>query len=136
MKYLLANLILITSFSAIAFTGGGGTKPPLDTVKWKEADYVNHYCEGKIEHYIPNNGWIDCLTETHAIEYDFSYKWREAPGQALFYSAMTGKKPGIVLIIDPEDNGRYLKRLETTINEIPCKPSQCPAIKVWTIEKH
>ena len=36
-------------------------------------------------------------------------KWHEAIGQSLYYSAMTGKKAGIVLIVNPRTKERYLK---------------------------
>lgn len=63
-----------------------------------ESDYVNQYCKGTIEYRLPDKTRIDCLTDTHAWEYDYSNKWAEAIGQSLHYSIMTGKKSGIVLI--------------------------------------
>ncbi len=50
-------------------------------------------------------------------------KWAEAIGQALHYAAMTGKKRGIVLIMEKETDERYLKRLRTVTDGV--------AIKVW-----
>lgn len=54
------------------------------------------------------------LTETHAIEYDKASNWYEALGQSFYYSAMTNKKPGIVLTGVKEDK-RYLNRLHKTL---------------------
>ncbi|WP_188008559.1 hypothetical protein [Grimontia hollisae] len=84
--------------------------------KWSEADYVTHYCDGKIEHLLPDSTRIDCLTETHAIEYDFGHKWAEAIGQSIYYSSQTGKKAGIVLIVDEQTKDRYLARLTAAID--------------------
>lgn len=57
----------------------------------------------------------DCLTDTHAIEFDFANKWAEAIGQSLHYAAQTGKLPGIVLIIEDEkkDTEKYKRLVET-----------------------
>ena len=42
---------------------------------------------------------VDILTEDYAIEVDFATKWAEAIGQALHYARMTGRKPGVIIII-------------------------------------
>jgi hypothetical protein len=56
-------------------------------------------------------------------------KWAESLSLSLFYSAMTGKKAGIVLIVSPRTKDRYLKRLYTTISVNKLE------IEVWTILK-
>lgn len=94
---------------------------------WHEDDYVKAHCEGQIELVLTDNTRVDCVTATHAIEYDYSYKWAEAIGQSLYYSAMTGKKAAIVLIVDPKHKGRYLKRLNKAIKD------KCLQITVQTI---
>jgi hypothetical protein len=99
-----------------------------------EADYVNLYCKGEIEFKLPDKTRIDCLTETHAIEYDYSYKWAEAIGQSLYYSAATGKKAGVVLIINPVHEGRYLKRFKAVVDSMACKPENNPCITIWTVK--
>ena len=68
-----------------------------------EKYYQKIWCEnhsGKQEVILPDYTRIDCLTSTHAIEFDFATKWAEAIGQSLHYSNMTNKKAGIVLIIE------------------------------------
>tara|TARA_R110000744_G_scaffold359176_1_gene466433 strand:- start:2 stop:406 length:405 start_codon:yes stop_codon:yes gene_type:complete len=102
----------------------------VSAAKWLEADYVGNHCQGKIEYRLKDTTRVDCLTNTHAIEYDFAHKWAEAIGQALHYAAMTGKKPGIVLIVDPTVRGtRYLARLKSALDSIPCVK-----IDLWLIE--
>ncbi|WP_157825864.1 hypothetical protein [Colwellia sp. Bg11-28] len=54
-------------------------------------------------------------------------KWAESLGQALFYSAMTGKKAGIVLIVNPRTKDRFLKRLNKAIADNNLD------VDVWTI---
>lgn len=43
-------------------------------------------------------GRADCVTDSHAIEVDFSGNWKAGIGQALAYGAATGLRPGLVLI--------------------------------------
>ena len=64
---------------------------------------------------LPDRTRCDCLTQTHAIEFDFGSKWAEAIGQSLYYSLQTGKRAGIVLILEKSKDYRYWIRLNTTI---------------------
>lgn len=93
--------------------------------KW----YQNRWCDengGITEVVLNDRARIDCLTEEYAIEFDFAPKWAESVGQSLYYSIMTNKKPGIVLIIEhPDSEGPFLKRLETVGEKYD--------IKIWTI---
>ena len=71
--------------------------------------------DGEIEVVLPDNTRCDCLTPTHAVEVDFGEKWYEALGQSLYYGLQTGKKPGIVLIIEESTDLKYWLRLNSTI---------------------
>lgn len=56
---------------------------------------------------------VDCLTDKHAVEFDFANKWHESIGQALHYSVMTGKRAKVVLILDnPKAQMIYYKRIK------------------------
>ena len=69
----------------------------------KERYYQNLICNvfnGQTEYVLPDHTRIDCLTSEYAIEVDFGYKWAESIGQSLFYAQQTGKRPGIVLILE------------------------------------
>lgn len=62
---------------------------------FKEKDYQEAYCNlhnGITEYQNSDFTRVDCLTSTHAIEFDFAKKWAESIGQALHYQKMTGKK--------------------------------------------
>jgi len=126
MKKLLALALIIFSFNTFAVSGARQTAPQ----KWQEADYVNHHCKGEIEHVLHDKTRVDCLTKSHAIEYDWGKKWAEAIGQSLYYSAITGKKAGIVLLVNPRTKDRYLTRLNKAIE------AHNLDIDVWVIEKH
>ena len=80
-----------------------------------ERDYQDVWCKannGITEYRLSDNCRVDCLTNTHAIEFDFAEKWAESIGQALYYGLQTNKTPGVVLIIeDPEKDIKYVRRL-------------------------
>lgn len=114
------NLILI--LAAFLFLLGSSDAFPA------EKDYQQEYCKGKMEFVLPDRTRVDCLTEDHAIEYDFGKKWAEAVGQSLHYAAHTGRRAGIVLIIGPGDQ-RYFKRCSDLI-----KHYNLP-IDLWSVEK-
>lgn len=81
---------------------------------YNEAYYQELWCseqKGKMEYVLPDFTRVDCLTEDHAIEFDFANKWAESIGQALHYGMMTGKKPGIVLIIEKPKHFVYYNRI-------------------------
>jgi hypothetical protein len=83
-----------------------------------ESFYQDQWCKehkGQAEAVLPDRTRCDCLTETHAIEFDFGKKWAEAIGQSLYYSLQTGKKAGIVLILEDESDYKFWIRLNTTI---------------------
>jgi len=82
---------------------------------------------GTLEYVLSDRARVDCLTEEYAIEFDFASKWAEAIGQALYYALMTGKKPGVVLIMEKPSDKRQLKRLEAV--------AKWNNIKVWIVER-
>ncbi len=71
--------------------------------------------QGQVEVVLPDGTRCDCVTDTHAIEFDFGNKWTEAVGQSLYYSLQPGKKAGIVLILETMKDRKYWIRLNTTI---------------------
>lgn len=70
---------------------------------------------------------VDCETAGHAVEFDFANKWAESIGQSLAYAGATGKRAGIVLILERPGDVRYLDKLRFTIaaGNLP--------IDVWTM---
>lgn len=110
MKYVLVLALLI--FLSV---------PALAKHLHKESVYQMHWCSanrGLTEYILDDKTRIDCLTQTHAIEFDFANKWAESIGQSLYYGLKTQRTPGIVLIIEnPEKDGKYVKRLEQVANK-------------------
>lgn len=88
--------------------------PVVSAQKLREADYVERWCKGIVEHRLPDRRRVDCLTETHAYEVDWAHKWYEGLGQALSYSVATGLAPGVALIVGPRDE-RHVRRLREAL---------------------
>lgn len=100
--------------------------------KHHESYYRDYQCNklGGVTEYRPKADRyvrIDCELGNYSIEVDFAKKHFEAVGQALYYSALTGKKAGIWLIIEKPKQMKHAVRLARNIrrNKLP--------ITVWLI---
>lgn len=94
----------------------------------REAWYQAEWCAangGRAEVVLRDGSRVDCVTDTHAVEFDFTGKWAESIGQALNYAALTGKRGGIVLIGDPQSPG--VKRIQHLIE------SGLLPVDLWTV---
>ncbi len=97
-----------------------------------EKDYQEAWCSGKgvTEFVLSDKTRVDCLTDTHAIEFDWAKKWAEAIGQSLYYSVATNKKAGIVIILKSEKDKKHLTKLYSVIEHNKIE------IDVWVIEDY
>ncbi len=95
-----------------------------------EKDYQRSWCEahnGSLEVILPDKARVDCVTSTHAIEFDFAKKWGESIGQALYYAVILNKQAGIVLIMEKgKADERYLSRVKEVAKRYN--------ITVWTMK--
>ena len=82
---------------------------------------------GEVEVELSVHVHCDCLTKVYSIEFDFAEKWAEAIGESLYFSKETGKKAGIVLILETKEDFQYWLRLNSTI-----KHHQLP-IDTWIV---
>ena len=98
--------------------------------KKNEHYYQELWClnKGVTEYVLSDRTRVDCLTENHAIEFDWANKWAESIGQSLYYSLQTGKRAGIVLIIKRQKHYKYWIRLNSAIDHF-----QLP-IDTWMIK--
>lgn len=94
-----------------------------------EKDYQRVWCNahcGSMEVILPDKARVDCVTKTHAIEFDFAPKWAESIGQALYYGRVLHKTPGIVLIIEnAEKDQKYVNRVKAV--------AEIYGITLWTM---
>jgi len=99
--------------------------------KKSEAFYRDGICKkwnGTPEYTLDDGARVDCLTDQYAVEFDFSNKWAEAVGQSLYYSMKTGKKAGIVLIMNGNNSQAHLERLKEVIRHYRLD------VKIWTLK--
>ena len=100
-KLSIIILLTLSTLSALAYETYTTIKIPSH--KHNEMSYQIAWCKihnGIMEYENPDKTRVDCLTSTHAVEFDFYNKWAESIGQALYYGFMTGKKPKVVLILE------------------------------------
>jgi hypothetical protein len=79
-----------------------------------ESVYSNAWCSsvGGVYGKADKEGtYPDCILPHYAVEADFADKWYEAVGQALHYSNVTDKVPGILLIIEEPGQCVHVKRM-------------------------
>lgn len=110
---------LLLNFAALSFNSAEAALLP-------ERAYQTAWCNargGQMEVVMFDKTRLDCLLTEYAVEVDFAHKWAEAIGQAMHYARLTGKPPGILLIIESSDDEKHLMRLRETAYWI----------KVWTI---
>ena len=119
MRYLLIALFL---FTAVA------DAKRLHPEKHYQAKWCNAW-SGETEVVLHDKSSVDCLTAQYAVEVDFANKWAESIGQAVYYGIVTGKKPGIVLILEiPENDKRFLERAQAVTDHLD--------ITLWWIKVH
>ncbi|MFZ5770524.1 MAG: hypothetical protein ACOY4W_03770 [Thermodesulfobacteriota bacterium] len=117
---------MVTSIALIAGLVVGATSAH----SLPESHYQEKWCaehHGKAEVVLPDKTRADCLTENNAVEVEFGRKWAEAIGQSLYYSFQTGKRAGIVLILEKPQDRKHLLRLNSVINHYNLP------IDAWTI---
>jgi hypothetical protein len=85
------------------------------SLRWRQEKWCREH-GGTTDAVLPDQTRSDCVTDTHAIAFQFARDWSKALGLALYYSLQSGKKAGVVLIIEDEKQDlRYWLRLNTTI---------------------
>ena len=89
--------------------------PPDYPESWYQAQWCKQH-HGQTEVVLSDKTRVDCVTDTHAIEFDFGPNWAQSIGQALGYSIETLKQPGIVLIIEKPEHYKYWIKLNTVID--------------------
>lgn len=68
---------------------------------------------GQVEARLWDDSRVDLLTADEAIEADWAHKWPEGVGQALYYALVTGRRPGLMLLVrDPSAESRFVYRAQ------------------------
>ncbi|MCP3869693.1 MAG: hypothetical protein GY703_16695 [Gammaproteobacteria bacterium] len=111
--FLLAMLMLVVVLLSAV------TNHALAADTYPERWYQQAWCiDGQMEHTLPDRTRVDCLTATHAIEIDFGRKWAEGVSQALWYGLQTGRRAGLVLILERPPDMKHFHRAAHLIKEL------------------
>lgn len=125
MRLLAAILLTALLTSCAGAQSARQSSRHFHPEKYYQEIWCNEH-NGVMEYRLDDATRVDCLTDEYAIEFDFAPKWAESVGQALYYSLMTGKQAGVVLIMEKEGDGRHLVRLNALAGRYN--------IKVWTTQ--
>lgn len=109
MRNAVNAILLILALSCPVLAAGSHEHPE----RW----YQERRCapRGQMEVVLADGSRCDCLTE--------------AIGQALNHAAQTGKRPGIVLILEREGDERYMERIRTVDRAFGL------GVTVWTVDR-
>jgi serine kinase of HPr protein (carbohydrate metabolism regulator) len=80
----------------------------------KEEVYQAYFAEkamGEMNYKLPDNSTIDILTKFYVIEITYPEDLYEAIGKALFQSIIMNKLPGIVVIVETEEDVKAAQKL-------------------------
>ncbi len=94
--------------------------PRQNNLKPSESFINARWCDSKggISEFRTKDGtYVDCLTDTYAVEAEFDNNWKEALGQSLHYAESTNKKAAILLIKRQNSKKDYYNELERVINK-------------------
>jgi len=125
----IGTFILVTIFLMLATRSFAGH--PLEMFPVPADMYERKWCgehNGATGVKMPDGTSAACITSSHVVEFEFAPKWAEAIGRALYYSFETGKKAGIVLVIDDQKNLEHWRRLNATIQHFKLP------IDTWKLE--
>lgn len=132
-----AIVVIVLGFSmgfGIIWLSSNAYAKRLQPEKYYQAKWCAKV-SGQTEVVLEDKTRVDCMTWEYVYEFDFADKWAEAIGQALHYSVMTGKKPGIVLIVEDKKSHRYWYRLKKIIKHynlpINLRCYVCSGLEGW-----
>lgn len=105
------RVLLVLIFCALPAVAGAGTLYP-------EKVYNEAWCgylKGTIEYRFDDGTRVDCLLDHYAVEVEFAHKYLNSTGQANHYARKSGKKSGILLILEKESDVKYWNILKADL---------------------
>ena len=96
-----------------------------------EDDYVKEWCsenDRQREWLLDDKSEVDCLTDTHVVEFKHAGDWSEilkGIGQVIHYTQQIDveRRPGVVLIIENKKGCTNLSRLRKTLRGVSVNES-------------
>lgn len=147
MSNLMKRNVFIAAFCLIGYAVSSLVVPaeqvpistPLSEAAWSGRIASTKTSEGddaETEFRLPDGSRVDITTRTHAYEVEFCGpkhpgKWKESIGQSLFYAIQTGKKPGIILLLE---DGSEETKLDYLRCLVVCK-SEGIKLETWNVSR-
>jgi hypothetical protein len=80
-----------------------------------------YFPDAEVEVVLGDKSRVDCLGEDYAVEVDYSHKWAECIGQALWYAHTEEKVPVCVLLMDERSRPAHITRFLGATRDINIK---------------
>ncbi|MCP5050761.1 MAG: hypothetical protein GY940_26595 [bacterium] len=113
MKTFLTVILLLMPLGLTAMAGTKGLS--------EQKNFRDSWCQrmgGETTVLLKDKMTVDCLMDEYAVAIDSASQWAEIIGKSKYYAAMTGRKPGIVLILENQEKDfANMVRLLTAIKE-------------------
>ena len=81
--------------------------------KHQQAWCLEH--QGQVNFVLPDEAICDCLTKTHAVAFASEDNWTEAIGKSLHHALTTDREPGIVVVIEQDEDQSHVSQLSAVI---------------------
>ena len=104
--------IIIASLLITLFIPTMALAERLHPKRWYQERWCTKYIESPD---VSVSDQYDCLSEKYVLEFDYADLWYESIGESLHYALQTGRKAGIVLIMEKESDMKYWIKLKKTI---------------------
>ena len=105
-KYIYLSLLVSLLIPSMAFA------ERLHPKRWYQERWCAKYFDNAE---VSVSDQYDCLSAKYVIEFDYADLWYESIGESLHYALQTGRKAGIVLIMEKESDMKYWIKLKKTI---------------------
>lgn len=123
VPFLVAAVLLASRGATAPDAAPAAPAAPVDRAQWRETDWSAFIADEMRRSGIDavteakgaDGSRCDILTPTISYEVEWSHngKWKEAIGQAVFYSIQHDRRPGIIMLMDgsPNEQVDYLRCL-------------------------
>lgn len=107
-------IVLLLSFARVVF----GDPVPTNENEWTDFIAVTELRGALTQETLYDGTRPDIIWQQQAIEVDWSYKWAEGVGQAIYYGRMTSKTPTVLLLT--KSGGDYKKDQKYVTRAVVC----------------
>lgn len=111
MNHLAIAIALSLSLASSELDMAGDAREGWNEVQWSQ--YLAEQKGWEADYVLPDRSRVDIYGDGVAWEVEWAHKQSQCFGQAMFYAASTGSRPGVWLLKRPGDERHYLRWLAT-----------------------